>query len=239
MNADELKDQAQKVVADATGVAKEATDRVRDLAKQTFTQENMAAAKDKALTAASNAKDFARKTFTKDNVRAAGKVAKEELEKLKTTEGCEEAKRKAIAAWVEGKRRIVETWQGGRKGKCALIAAGTVLVLIFSSCVFSSSEDTIAGGSGGTAASRGDSAYVYDPMKMIERCQYCFYEKIRGKWEQMPPCRKGHGHSFQTIGTKGERHFGCTKCGRHYYLQYQPIGFINCPRGHACQWQEL
>lgn len=59
MNTDELKDQAQKVVADATGAAMEATDRVRDLAKQTFTQENMAAAKDKALTAASNAKDFA------------------------------------------------------------------------------------------------------------------------------------------------------------------------------------
>lgn len=238
MSTDELKDQAQKVVADATGVAREATDRVRDLAKQTFTQESMAAAKDKALTAASNAKDFAQKTFTKDNVRAAGKVAKEELEKLKTAEGREEAKRKAIAACFEGKRRIVEIWQGSRKGKYALVAAGAVLVLILGSCVFSSSEGTIAGGDGDTAASRGDNAYVYDPMKMIERCQYCFYEKIRGKWEQMPPCRKGHGHSFQTIGTKGKRCFGCTKCGRHYYLQHEPMGYINCPRGQACQWRE-
>lgn len=231
MNADELKDQAQKVVADATGVAKEATDRVRDLAKQTFIQENMAAAKDKALTAASNAKDFARKTFTKDNVRAAGKVAKEEFEKLKTAEGREEAKRKVIAACFEGKKRIVEIWQGSRKGRYALIATGTALAFILGSCVFSSSDEVAPGPA--VTGGGGEIEHV------IERCQYCFHEKFRDKWESPPPCVKGRGHSYQDIGPQGNKLFVCEKCGKRYYLKYKPIGFKHCPCGNACNWREI
>ena len=231
MNADELKDQAQKVVSDATVVAKEATDKVCDLAKQTFTQENMSAAKDKAMIAASNVKDFAQKTFTKGNARAAGKVAKEELEKLKTAEGREEAKRKAIAAFGEGKRRIVEIWQGSRKGKCALVAVGTALVLILGSCVFSSSDDVESKPMG--AGGGGEIEHV------IERCQYCFHEKFRDKWEMPPPCVKGRGHSYQDIGPQGNKLFVCEKCRKQYYLKYKPFGFIHCPRGQACNWHEI
>lgn len=231
MNTDELKDQAQKVVADATGAAMEATDRVRDLAKQTFTQENMAAAKDKALTAASNAKDFAQKTFTKDNVRAAGKIAKKEFGKLKTAEGREEAKRTAIAACLEGKRLIVEIWQGSRKGKYALIAVGIVLVLILGSCVFSSSDEVASGPA--VAGGGGEIEHV------IERCQYCFHERFRDKWETPPPCVKGRGHSYQDIGPQGNKLFVCEKCGKRYYLKYKPIGYKNCPCGLACNWREI
>jgi len=253
MENEELKDQAKKVASEAAEVAKEAADKAREFAERTFTHENAEAlkqnaakladdakefakrtfTKENASKLAGNAKDFAKKTFTKENAERAQKAARDELEKLKTAEGREEAKAKLITKAGQAKVRIVGMWESGTKGKCILIAAGVFVLIVLKSCLFTGSGD---GAPGVAAVDGGD---VHPPMKFIERCQYCFHEKISGMWEQPPPCKKGRGHSYETIGTSGDKHYGCSKCGRHYYLQHEPRGYIHCPCGQACQWRGL
>ena len=72
----------------------------------------------------------------------------------------------------------------------------------------------------------------------IERCRHCFHEKIREIWQTPPPCIKGHGHVYQIIGTVGNKRFGCTKCGRTYFLKSKPVGYRDCPSGQACNWRQ-
>jgi len=232
MESDVLQKRVAKTASEAVGVAKGVVDKARDVAEQAITKENAELLKQDVVKQANAAKEFVKKAFAKENAEHASRVVCEGVDKLRTAEGREEAKAKMVARASVAKSRIVGIWNSGTKGKCILIAASVLILLVLKSYLFSGKTEGVTSADDGSVGQS-----VSD--KYIERCQYCFHEKISGTWEQPPPCRKGHGHSYELIGTIGEKRFGCSKCGKQYPLQYRPAGYVHCPMGQACQWQEL
>lgn len=164
--------------------------------------------------------------------RTIGELAKDFLNKIRTPEGRGEVWC-ILRGWlVSAKMKIVSRWNSGPRGKSLLIGLGVVILLMMKSCIFATGDSCDEATKEAGSVSGGVVQYIH-------RCQYCFHEKLSGTWSQPPPCIKGHGHSYESIGARGTRYFGCEKCGRRYPLQYRPIGYIHCPCGQACQWREL
>ena len=235
MNSDEMKNKIEQVLDETSNIAYDASTKIKDACERAFTKENAETLKHGAKEAIGNAKEFAEKTFTKDNAERLINTASAAFAKAKTSDGREQLKSEAKKKLVSIGDWIVKIWKSGRKGKTMLVIAAILVLLILKSCL--SLDKT---GNGLVAASENEECGA--AVDFIERCQYCFHERLMShRWETQPPCRKGHCHSYETIGAVGSRRFKCGKCGRKYELQCSPSsqGYIHCPTGGACQWSEL